>query len=202
VNAPHAPKAALFVGDGWRAVELNAADVPVLQAFFDANPEYFRAVNGVPPRPDEAQREFDDRPPAQMPFERQWMIGCFDDAGRMIAMAGLLSNFLADRVWHIGLFIVATSLHGSGLAPPMIERLHRWMADRGARWVRLGVVLGNRRAERFWEKLGYAELRRRTGVQTGDRVSTIRVMVKALGHEGFDAYLRWVERDRPDSTLQ
>jgi RimJ/RimL family protein N-acetyltransferase len=191
---------ALFGGVGWRAVELNTADVPALQAFFEANPDYFATVNGAPPRPDEAQQEFDDRPPAHMPFERQWMIGFVDDAGRMIAMAGLLSNFLVDRVWHIGLFIVATRLHGGGLARPMTEGLLQWMTGRGAQWVRLGVVLGNGRAERFWEKLGFAEVRRRSGVQTGQRISTIRVMVRPLGNEGLGAYLRQVERDRPDSA--
>jgi RimJ/RimL family protein N-acetyltransferase len=191
---------ALFGGTGWRAVEINRADLPALQAFFEANPEYFAAVNGAPPRPDEAQQEFDDRPPAHMPFERPWMIGFLDDTARMIAMAGLLSNFLADRVWHIGLFIVDTQLHGKGLARPMIEGLAQWMSGRGAQWVRLGVVLGNGRAERFWEKLGFAEVRRRTGVQTGQRINTIRVMVKPLGNEGLQAYLCSVERDRPDST--
>jgi hypothetical protein len=75
------------------------------------------------------------------------------------------------------------------------------MAARGAHWVRLGVVLGNGRAERIWEKLGFAEVRRRTGVPTGQRINTIRAMVKPLDDVGLKAYLCSVERDRPDSTL-
>jgi hypothetical protein len=34
----------------------------------------------------------------------------------------------------------------------------------------------------------------------GQRVNTIRVMVKPLGNEGLHACLRRVERDRPDSA--
>ena len=68
----------LFVIDKWDACEITADDLPALQLFFAANPEYFHAVNGMPPREDEAWQEFNDRPPAGMPYERQVMIGIFD----------------------------------------------------------------------------------------------------------------------------
>jgi hypothetical protein len=93
-----------------RAYELDVRDVEALQSFFTANPEYFISVNGIPPRTDEAQREFDDRPPQGMPFEKLWMIGFTDDTERLVGMASVLSNFLAEHVWHIGLFIVETPM--------------------------------------------------------------------------------------------
>ena len=136
-----------------------------------------------------------------MPFDRQWMIGFVDEAGRLVAMASILSDFLADGVWHIGLFIVATPLHGTGVSGVLYRHLQDWMNARGARWIRLGAVVGNAKAERFWEKAGYAEVRRRSGVRTGDLTSVVRVFVKPLGDATQDEYLRLVERDRPDSTL-
>ena len=51
----------------------------------------------------------------------------------------------------------------------------------GAKWLRLGVVAGNTRAERFWEKCGYREVRTREGVRMGERLNTLRVMMKPLG---------------------
>ena len=72
----------------------------------------------------------------------------------------------------------------------------------GARWLRLGVVLGNARAEAFWQRVGYAEVRQRLNVDTGGRLNTIRVMVKPLGLDAcFDDYLAMVCRDRPESGL-
>ena len=53
----------LFATDRFSARIASEADVPALQAFFEANPGYFVTVNGVPPRPDEARQEFDDEPP-------------------------------------------------------------------------------------------------------------------------------------------
>jgi hypothetical protein len=55
-----------------------------------------------------------------------------------------------------------------------------WIAGNGARWVRLGVVAGNARAERFWHRAGYREVRRRQGVVMGERVNTVVVMVRRL----------------------
>ncbi len=191
----------LFGAANFRAFELCESDLPALQSFFDANPEYFNIVNGMPPRDDEARQEFDDKPPPEMPFDKRHLIGLLDDTGGLVGMANLLSDFLAGQVWHIGLFIVATALHGGGKASAMYRGLEHWIRSQGALWIRLGAVAGNQKAERFWEKQGYVEVRRRTGVQTGNHTSTVRVFVKALGAPGIAEYLRRVARDRPDAPL-
>ena len=192
------PRPALF---GEAAFELTEADIPPLQAFFDANPEYYFAVGGEPPRADEAAQEFRDLPPAHMSFGKRWMIGFTDERGDLIGMASVLSDFLAPTVWHLGLFIVATALHGSGTAARLYRSLEGWMKADGAAWVRLGVVLGNQRAEAFWEKAGYTEIRRRFDVEIGLRTNTLRVMAKPLAGGGFDRYLQLIERDRPESSV-
>ena len=107
--------------------------------------------------------------------------------------------YLAEGVWHIGLFIVATSLHGSGTAQALYAELESWMRARGGRWARLGVVEGNVRTERFWERMGYVEVRRRLGVEMGNKISTLRVMAKPLGNCTLSEYLGVVARDRPES---
>lgn len=188
----------LFKAGPFRAVELAARDIPALQRFFEENPEYFFAVGGEPPRPDEAREEFDFMPPPDYPFERKWLIGFLDASGAMMGMAGGLSNLFSEGVWHIGLFVVATRLHGSGAALEMHRGLEGWMRDGGARWVRLGVVEGNARAERFWEKAGYLDARKRHGVEMGKMVNTLRVMAKPLAGGGLEEYLSRVARDRPD----
>ena len=192
------PRPTLF---GGAAFELTELDITQLQAFLDANPEYFLAVGGLPPRSDEARQEFRDLPPPHMPFKGRWLIGFTDGSGQLIGMASVLSDFLAPHVWHLGLFIVATSLHGSGTATALYGALEDWMKVNGAAWVRLGVVVGNQRAERFWQKVGYAEVRKRFDIQIGDRINTLRVLAKPLAGGEIGGYLMLVERDRPDSVL-
>jgi hypothetical protein len=65
--------------------------------------------------------------------------------------------------------------------------------------MRLNVVVGNARAEAFWEKAGYFEVRRRGGVEIGRRVNVVRVMLKPLADEGLPSYLSRVPRDRAES---
>jgi GNAT superfamily N-acetyltransferase len=179
---------------------LAEEDLPALQAFFVSNPEYFLAVTGAPPRPDEAKQEFDFRPPPGMPYDKVYILGFLDSSGQMVAMASVMTDLLAPRVWHISLFIVATALHGTGTAGLLYERLETWAKDKGASWLRLGVVDGNTKAERFWEKVGYREIRRATE-QLGSMANTVRVMVKSLGGSDVDEYLREVPCDRPKDSL-
>ncbi len=188
-----------FAPESFRASPLVASDVPVLQAFFDENPDYFLAVNGELPRPCEAQEEFDDLPPADISFNEKWLIGFTDPTGKLVGFAGVLSDILAARVWHIGIFIVASSLHGTGAASVLYNMLERWMAANGAAWIRLGVVEGNVKAERFWRKTGYREVRKRLGIAMGSRTNDVRVLVKPLDSRSIAEYLSLVERDNPDS---
>ena len=189
----------LFERGDWRAREMTEADVPRLQAFFQANPEYYVAVNGVPPTPTEAREEWETPIPKDIRYEKRWMIDVAGADGAMVAMANVASNMLADGVWHIGLFIVATHLHGAGAARGIHEALEGWVRGRGAQWIRLGVVAGNSRAERFWEKMGYVEVRRRLAVPMGARVNDLRVLVKPLTGGTIDEYLAIVARDRPET---
>ena len=87
-----------------------------------------------------------------------------------------------------------------GDAQRPMSGIEQWAAAYGAAWVRSGVVRGNARAERFWERLGYLEARTREGQQMRARTNTIRVMVKPLAGGCMDEYLRLLSRDRPDPS--
>lgn len=181
---------------------MTEADAPWLQAFMDANPLYFVTINGRPAGPDDALLELTERPPAEMPYREVHWLAFVDEAGALQGVANVVSDLLAPAVWHTGLFIVATALHGSSAARTLYEALEAWMQRSGAQWLRLGVVLGNARAEAFWQRMGYTEVRQRLNVDTGGRLNTIRVMAKPLMSDAlFENYLTMVPRDRPDSVL-
>jgi RimJ/RimL family protein N-acetyltransferase len=187
---------ALFETGAFLATELRDADIPALQRFFEDNPEYFLAVSGQPPEPNEAHEEVHGAPPQGWTYTRKWLIGFEDPSGALVGMANVISDLLAPGIWHVGLFIVATRLHGAGTAQSTLSELERWACDLGARWLRLGVVKGNRRAERFWERRGFVEVRERSGIAMGMRINTVRVMAKPLAAGTLDQYLTLVPRDR------
>lgn len=187
-----------FDGDGFHVRELQADEVPRVQAFFEANPEYWLAVNGVPPPPDLAQLEFDERPPPPWTYVHHRFGGLFDDMGALNGLVVYVEGFAAADVAHLALFIVASPLHGSGLAQRAYAALEDCLRGRGMRWLRLGVVAGNAPAERFWARQGYTEIRRREGVDTGGRINTVRTMLKALTADAtLEDYFAANPRDRP-----
>lgn len=178
--------------------ELTSADEAELQAFFEANPDYFLAVQGAPAGPLAAYDEIHGDLPAGWSYTKKWLIGYRDPAsGKLVAFANLVSDLLAGTVWHIGLFVVATELHGSGVAASIFQSIEAWAKSHGAGWLRLGVVAGNQRAERFWGRQGFAQVRVREGVEMGERSNSVRVMVKPLSEQDLCEYLKLVPRDDP-----
>jgi GNAT superfamily N-acetyltransferase len=192
VELPASPLPAL------RTIELGAGQVPLLQRFFDANPMYFRAVNGEPARADEAHEEVHDPLPDGFSYTKKWVIGYLDGHDALAAMANVVSDLFCPGVWHIGTFIVATARHGNGDAQRLHAGLEEWARSHGARWMRLGVVQGHARAERFWIGRGYSQVRTREGMQMGQRTNTVRVMIKPLAAGTREEYLAQVPRDRPE----
>ena len=158
-------------------------------------------------------------PPPHLSFGQQWCLGLFAQrgaaaaggAGPLQGVVMVTRDLCAPGVWHLGLFIVATCLHGRGVADAAYAALEAWVRRSGARHLRLSVVKGNGRAERFWARQGFVELRAREGVDTGGRVNTVRVMLKPLlvhappgsaaMAEVLQAYWQIVPRDRPGSPL-
>jgi GNAT superfamily N-acetyltransferase len=181
--------------------ELVASEVPILQALFVANPEYFLAVNGRLPGSNEAQTEFEEMPPPHLAFTKRWFAGLFDRSHELAGVAIIVSDLGASEVWHIGLFLLATHLHGSGAASDIYVALEAWMLRSGAKWLRLGVVEGNLRAARFWSSHGFREVRIRLGVDTGGRINDVHVLIKPLGGSGLAEYLERMPRDHPESQL-
>jgi len=189
--------ASLFTAGTGAATEVSAAQLAEVQRFLEANPEYYLRVTGEPPGPDAAREELEALPPSAWDFERKSLLAFRDASGEIIGVAEMLANLFAFGVWHIGLFIIATRLHGKGAAHLWYGALESWMRSQGCEWIRLGVAQGNQRAERFWEKLGYREMRKRE-VQLGARPNTIRVMMKPLAGRPVSDYLSLVARDRPE----
>ena len=198
MNSPPPTALPLSPISGVDAIELVAGSVPLLQAFFDANPEYFLSIQGEPATPTAADQEIHGQLPTGWSFTKKWVIGYIKPDGSLLAMANLVSDILAAAVWNVSTFIVATERHGTGEAQLLYQSLERWAIANGAKWLRLGVVRGNVRGERFWESAGYVQTRLRYGVEFGAQTNTLRVMFKPLAGGTLAEYLALVPRDRPD----
>ncbi len=177
--------------------ELGAGDEAELQHFFEQAPDYFIAVNGEPATPTEAHDELQNQLPPGWRCSRIYWLGYRGAHGQLVAVVNIAVDLLAQGVWHIGLLLVGSRWHGSGLAQHLHADLERWAIENGAQWLRLTVVVGNIRAERFWPRLGYVPVRTRDGVAMGRQVNRVSIQIKTLAGGRVEDYLALVERDRP-----
>jgi RimJ/RimL family protein N-acetyltransferase len=184
--------------EGFVIREAARGEVDEIQAFNDANPEYWLLTHGHPPPPDDALVAFDTHPPSDMSYrEDLWFIVREEASGAIAGQIAVATDLMATGVYHLGFFIVATRHWGGGLAARLHGAYQHWAIGRGARWLRLGVVEANRRARVFWERLGYEEVRHRDGIELGILRHRLVTMVKPLPGETLAAYLQSVPRDRP-----
>ncbi len=191
---------ALFAAGPFRAFEMQAAEVPELQRLYEANPDYFRIVTGEDPAPDAAARDFEDVPGGDWTFTRKWMLALRGRDDALVGFADIIADLGAPSVWHVGLFMVDRELHGSGVPHALYAHMEAWMRKNGARWSRLGVVRGNARGERFWEKMGYLDVSVRSNYRLGNQVNTLRVMMKPLAGGTVEQYRALMARDAAPGT--
>jgi GNAT superfamily N-acetyltransferase len=180
-------------------LELTREHAPLLQRLFDANPAFFMLTQGEPAQPDEAYNEINDSLPAHWPFTKKWVIGYQNPAGELAALANLVQDILAPGVWNLSTFFLETGRHGNGQAQLLYQSLEQWVRSSGGQFMRLGVVQGNTRAERFWQAQGFVQTRLRHDVQMGQKINVLRAMMKPLAGGTLAQYWALVERDRPES---
>lgn len=184
----------------FEARQVREDDLPALQAFYEGNPGYFQLVEGAAPGPLRAREDLYGLPPMSWPFTRKLMIAFRDREGAVVGAAEMIADFFSAGVWNVGFFIAADASHGSGVPRALYAHLEGWMRSQGAKWLRLGVVTGNGRAERFWERMGYAEVARRRDYPQGKLLHELRVMAKPLANGTLEEYRDLVPRDREAAT--
>lgn len=193
------PVFSLSDADIWVATD---ADRPDLAAFCRDNPEYDVFLTGEVP--DEAAWVEDfmtDLPPASFKWTttHKLIVRRHQDVGTIAAILDVTLDMIDRGVGHIGLFQVATALHGGGLAHRLYHGLEDWLATSGMDVLRLGVLEGNARGMAFWTRHGFLETRQRQGTAPTGKIHQSHVMVKPLRPLTLEAYRQRVPRDDPSS---
>jgi ribosomal protein S18 acetylase RimI-like enzyme len=138
-----------------RVTEDDAAGIRSLQTLLESDAATWAALEGLPPRADEARSLVTDRP-ASIPLERKfiWIWGTR-------AVVDIVEGYPDPTTWYLGLIFIAPSARGSGLGTKLMQGLVEHVRARGGTAVRLAVVTTNTGARRLYDRLGFAHIARR-----------------------------------------
>ena len=139
--------------------DVRRADAAGLQAVFETDPAYFETMELAPLRPDEGAEALVERP-GGVPLERKhvWIVDG-------VAVLDVLEGYPDRTTWYLGLIFLAPDARGAGLGTELIEALCAHVVASGGTALRLAVVVGNPKARRLYDRLGFKYVDRR--VRTG-----------------------------------
>jgi GNAT superfamily N-acetyltransferase len=192
----------IFSSQAFWVREATRADTIQLQEFCRNNQSYDVFLTGEVPDQTAWVEEFlTDLPPADFSWTaaHKLIVYSYENPDQIIGVLDVVENMLADKLANIGLFQIAESQYGTGLASELYKLLETWLKDRGADLLRLGVIDGNLRGEAFWKRNGYLFARTRGGPASDPPSHLIKVMYKPLAPMTMDAYRALVPRDHPDA---
>lgn len=135
--------------------------------------EYFILTEGK--EVEDCSDFFTDLPPNKK-IEDKYLYGVYDDE-LLVGAIDLVSNFPEDGEWMIGLVLLHPKVRHIGLGKT-IHNVIKDIARKGkAQKLRIGVIEQNTNGYKFWNKIGYKQIKKITDpIKFGAKESKVIVM--------------------------
>jgi ribosomal protein S18 acetylase RimI-like enzyme len=146
-----------FDGPRLVAVLASSEHAGQIQACLEGAPDYFARTEGRPPGPDAAAQLLAD---VEVDPSRRVYLLAPRTGGPAIGVLDLHLDYPEPGTAHIGLLLFRESCQGLGYGKETTVAVEASLARDGYRALRLSVVDENVQARLFWERLGFAEVRR------------------------------------------
>ena len=171
-----------FALEGFTVRRLSPADHAELQALYERCSDYHELEDGGPTRPTAGAETLAAGPPGTDPADK-FALGVYGDDGAMVGFLDVIRGYPAEGDWWIGLLMLAPEARSGGLGGRICEEAARSVAEEGGRALHLAVLEQNPRAERFWRRHGFDEVRRKPFTAATGKESTVIVMRRDLASE-------------------
>lgn len=158
---------------------LQPDDEDLVLDFFERCRAYFEDVEGRAPTSAVAHEILNGLPPGKRRDEKE-VFGFFDEQGALIAFVDLVRDYPVEKEWIIGLFLIAPEHRRSGLSRRVHQFIETYISNNGGAVLRVAVLEINGPGRRFWEDLGYYEVKR-VPYPRGESGTTAIVMNRRVG---------------------
>jgi len=140
---------------------LRSDDAAAIQELIERCADYVQLVSGQLPQPNDGEELLTDRPPNKS-LDDKIVLGLFDEHDRLIGVLDAVRDYPVAAEWYIGLLMIEPDHRRRGLGADVYRAFERWAANLGARAIRLSVFQQNEQAQRFWQRMGFEEVERRS----------------------------------------
>ncbi len=152
----------------------SAADAAAIQAILDADPETWLLLEGAPLVPNEGTLMLTIRPP-EIPLERKHLY-----VADGVCVLDMLAGYPVPTTWFLGLIFLAPERRGGGLGTRVLDAITAHVRAHGGTALRLGVVVENIAARRFYDRLGFRHVASKTRPTPSGGITHLDVLELAL----------------------
>ena len=109
-------------------------------------------------------------------LEDKFAFGVYDDRVRLVGYLDLIRDSPQPAAWCLGLLMLEPEERASGLGGRIYRGAAEWVFGLGAGCIMLVVLERSPAARRFWERLGFREVRRQVSRSDTGRQNQVIVM--------------------------
>ena len=156
-----------------------ADDEAAVQTLFEADPNYFKIVEGAPAGPTEFQNTITELAPGKS-YEDKFVFCVLNPDENIVAVVDILRDYPEEGIWFVGLVFVARTERGQGLGSRLVEAICTHIPKQGGHAARIAVADKNIDAMRFWERAGFSTLYSAKRERTQSTPQLLHVTERAL----------------------
>ncbi|MEW5867866.1 MAG: GNAT family N-acetyltransferase [Chloroflexota bacterium] len=158
---------------------LSLADSQAIQVLHDQCLDFMLLVDVHPAGPNAGAEEFEDLPPGKSQDDH-FVFGIADQQDNLVGLLDAVRGYPDETTWWVGLLLLAPEVRSQGLGPIVLQGFNEFVRSTGGQAVMLGVVEQNRRAYKFWSRIGFDFVRETEPRQFGYKTQTVIIMRRLL----------------------
>ena len=161
---------------------VKEGDLPAVLSLLESDPDYF-ALDGKLPSLDSLRADLSALPPRCIMEQKHYV--AFWREGTPEAVLDWVEGYPRERTLWVGFFLVKKSLQGQGLGKRLMSALPGAAYDGGMDSLRLACLENNETGHRFWEAMGFRDLRK--GETLTGQNSAVWVMERLSAPDGDES---------------
>ena len=116
--------------------------------------DYFLISQGKPATGNEAQ-EFLMALPPNKTYEDKINLGIINVRENLVGFVDLIRNYPQNGTWYIGLLLIDPKERRNGLGRYIIHEIIQLVKKNNGEKIKIGVLIENENALKFWESIGF-----------------------------------------------